>query len=80
MPVLDAGAGGLSLGELVRRLSAATTPLLIRGLLDKPGWLEQAAAAISAVSQNLSQQKALLESGAVNPLTSMDFFRITARS
>ena len=53
MPVLDAGAGGLSLGELVRRLSAATTPLLIRGLLDKPPWLEQATA--------LGNRAALLE-------------------
>ena len=42
MPVLDAGAGGLFLGALVQRLAAATTPLLIRGLLDLPGWRAQA--------------------------------------
>ena len=54
MPVLDAGAGGLSLGELVQRLSAATTPLLIRGLLDlEPGWHEQGVA--------LGNRAALLE-------------------
>ena len=53
VPVLDAGAGGLSLGELVPRLAAATTPLLIRGLLDLPAWRTQADA--------LGNRSALLE-------------------
>jgi hypothetical protein len=42
MPVLDAGADGLTLDTLVQRLASATTPLLIRGLLDHPDWLVQA--------------------------------------
>ena len=44
MPVVHAGAGGLSLGALVQHLAAASTPLLIRGLLDLPDWREQAGA------------------------------------
>ena len=43
MPVLEAG-GELSTDALVQRLVAATTPLLIRGLLDLPEWASQAGA------------------------------------
>jgi hypothetical protein len=53
MPVLDAGAGGLTLSALVQRLAAATTPLLIRGLLDHQNWRAQAGA--------LGNRSALLE-------------------
>ena len=36
LPLLDAAK--LPRGEVVRRLAAADTPLLIRGLLDLPDW------------------------------------------
>ena len=42
MPVLNVGAEGSSSVSLVQRLAAATTPLLIRGLVDFPGWRSQA--------------------------------------
>jgi hypothetical protein len=42
MPVVDAGASGLPLAALVQHLAAATTPMLIRGLLDLPRWQAQA--------------------------------------
>ena len=44
MPVLDVGAAGLSLDALALRLAGATTPLLLRGIGDIPGWLAQATA------------------------------------
>ena len=44
MPVLDAGTSGLSLASLVQRLATASTPLLVRGLLDHRQWNSQARA------------------------------------
>ena len=43
MQVLHVGIGGLSPSALVQRLSTATAPLLIRGLLNLPGWGAMAA-------------------------------------
>lgn len=69
MPVLDASvyAEPDELRPLVERLAAATAPLLIRGLLDLPGWQAQAGALgnRSALLQEFGDEQMQLSAGAL---------------
>ena len=65
LPLLDAAK--LPRGEVVRRLAAADTPLLIRGLLDLPDWRAQASAFgnRSALIERFSHERMALSVGAL---------------